>query len=232
MYGPDSMQDKRGVELTHLVYNLNNISAYLGHYRWAMTGSQIFRRKWILSLRNPMRVLLSRAAAGKNKWRLADDEVAEFFAWFNAARQVFRTLLLRRPDDTCVVSVEKFAAAPADELGRIAGAIGIAQSCVTARRLPEQFFLAMGRTGERPVVRDGYLASPTRDIRIQGWGGGFNPLIAISPERLYVRDLTQTFRSEILAIARSYIGAHALEFYLTDIQHRYENIQAHDLLDL
>jgi hypothetical protein len=232
MYGPDSVQDKRGAHLTHLVYNLNNIPAYLGHHRWSMTESQVFRRRWILSLRNPMRILLSRENTGKKKWRLDDDKVAQFFTWFNIARQAFRTLMQWRPDDTFIISVEKYAAAPTKEFGRIAGAIGVAQPWISSRRVPEQFFRVMGRTGEQPVVRDGYLASPTRDVRIQGWGGSFNPLAAVSPERLYAHDLARDVRPETLAIARNYLGAQALEFYLTDVQHRYEGIQDHELLDL
>jgi len=232
MYRTDSMQDKRAADLTHLFYNCNKKPVYLDDAQWDAADLPDYRRQWVLVMRNPLRVLLSRAATGKKKWALTESAADEFFVWFEKARRHFAMLIDRRPDDTHVVSVEQFVADPDAILGDLAGRIGLEARLVKARPNARAFFRTVSRTGETPVEREGYLSSPTRPIKIEGWGGEFNPLLSIDPDRLYRHSVADAIPAGILQLAKSRLGPRAFDFYMSDRDHRFANLRATDLLEL
>ena len=232
MYRTDSMQDKRGTDLTHLFYNCNKKPIYLDDAQWTPADLLGYHRQWVLVMRNPLRVLLSRSATGKNKWQMTEPAVEEFLAWFEKARRHFSMLLERRPNDTHVVSVEQFVASPDAVLGDLAKRLGLEGDTVTSRPDARGFFRVLSRTGEAPVEREGYLSSPTRSITIQGWGGEFNPLLKIDPDRLYRHPVVDSIPANILLLAKARLGARAFEFYMNDRDHRFERVNARDLLEL
>jgi hypothetical protein len=183
-------------------------------------------------MRNPLRVLMSRQATKKKKWQWSEASTAEFFDWFDKARAVFRDLIERRPDDALVVSIEQFVGDPQRVLLDVANRIGLDAALVHSRPGAREFFRRIGRTGERPVLRGGYLASPSRDITIKGWGGDFNPLLDIDPDRLYRHDIAAAMPPEVLRLARERLGDRAFDFYLSDWAHRFAGIRAADLLQV
>ncbi len=230
MYRTDSIQDKQAASLTHLFYNCNKRPDYLDDPQWSAEDLAGYRRKWVLVARNPLRVLLSRAATGKKKWVLTPEAADELFDWYRKASRKFLDLLDRRPSDTEVVSVEQFVTDPERNLSALAQSLGIAQGDVASRPKAKTFFRHISRTGEVPVVREGKLVSPTRPITIEGWGGEFNPLLEIDPSRLYRHVLADELPNDILAVARTRLGETAFDFYLNDHQHRFVGVKAADLL--
>jgi hypothetical protein len=195
-------------------------------------GEERYRRKWICLLRNPLRILLSRQATGKQKWQWSEQMVSDLFNWYEKARKRFIELLEHRPDDVKIVSVEQFAATPDGVLSDVCRCIGLDARLVASRPGPRTFFKTISRTGETPVVRNGRFASPTRDIFIQGWGGEFNPLYEVDAERLYRHDIVAEMPADLLRLARSRLGERAFEFYVGDKEHRFAGVGAEDLLRL
>lgn len=229
MYRTDSIQDKKIGDLTHFFYNCNKSPIYLDHPQWDPDLTE-FKRKWVLVLRNPLRILLSREATRKKKWLFSEQGADKFFTWFERARTRFIDLLDRRPDDVCVISIEQFVDNADTVMDAAAEKIGLCADLVRSRPNAREFFKIVNRTGEKPVVRNGYLSSPTRKIAIRGWGGEFNPLLNINPDRLYAHDIAASIPAEILRLARLRLGERAFEFYMSDREHRFEKVKANDLL--
>ena len=232
MYRTDSMQDKWAADLTHLFYNCNKKPTYLDDPQWAASDLPGYRRRWVLIMRNPLRVLLSRVATGKQKWQLTESAAGEFFDWFEKARRHFAMLTARLPDEAHVVSVEQFVADPGTVLGDLAGRLGLEARLVETRPGARAFFRTVSRTGEVPVEREGYLSSPTKPITIQGWGGEFNPVLSIDPDRLYRHSIADKIPAEVLRLAKSRLGPRAFDFYMSDRDHRFAQVRAIDLLEL
>jgi hypothetical protein len=161
MYRTDSIQDKEVGALTHLLYNCNKRPEYLDDPQWSVDDLPGYRRKWVLVTRNPLRVLLSRAATKKKKWALTESAAEGLFDWYEKASRTFLRLLDRRPDDTEVVSVEQFVTDPEGNLGRLASELGIAAQDLKSRSAAKAIFPSIKRTGEAPVARAGKLRSPT-----------------------------------------------------------------------
>ena len=230
MFRTDSIQDKSARELTHLFYNCGNGPAHFDKEQWKPNRALDYRRKWLLVLRNPLRILLSQHDTGKQKWKLNERQASLFFDWFERAQLTFRDLLVEHPTDTCIVSVEKVAAAPCATLKDMVARLEIDPSDLTTRPSPIDFFHRLSRTGEKPIMRNGYLASPSGVIRVQGWGGGFNPAKPVTADILFRHDLASALPDNIRKLARERIGARALEVYMSDSEHRYSNLDARDLL--
>jgi hypothetical protein len=230
MYRTDSIQDKSGRDLTHLFYTCNNAPIHLEKSQWTMQAAQEYRRKWVLILRNPLRILMSQQATGKQKWRVTPDSAAAFADGFERSRAEFRKLREQSPDDVDVLSVEQFAAQPESVLDSVWSRLGVPRDMVASRPKPREFFRRLGRTGERPVERDGYLKSPTRPISVQGWGGGFNPIAPLNPERLFNQDIAASLSSDVLQAVRGRIGSRAFDLYMSDREHRFAKMTANELL--
>lgn len=231
MYRTDSVQDKSKRDLTHLIYACNNAPLHLAKPQWMADGAPGFRRKWVLVLRNPLRILLSQQATGKTKWRLSAASAGLFLNGFERARARFRDLSQRFPDDTCVVSIEQFAEMPDAVLEQTAARLGINLVALASRPRPEQFFRRLGRTGEAPILQGGLLKSPTRSISVMGWAGKFNPVAPLDADRLYSHDLAASLSRDVLDVARERIGARLLDFYMNDRDHRFARVNANDLLE-
>jgi hypothetical protein len=230
MYRTDSIQDKTACELTHLFYNCNSGPAHLDKEQWQERGSADYRRKWVLVLRNPLRILLSQHATGKKKWSLANASASKFLDWFERARAKFRDLLEKCPKNTHIISVEKFVAAPGPTLAEAAVHLEIDPDVVASRPMPIEFFRRLGRSGEVPILRGGYLRSPTRERAVMGWGGAFNPLAPLDVDRLYSEDLVAGLPADIRELFRRRLGARAMEFYMSDREHRFADVNTNNLL--
>jgi hypothetical protein len=231
MYRTDSIQSKSACDMTHLFYNCNNgAHVHLAKSQWTLQAAQEYHRKWILILRNPLRILMSRQARGKQKWRVTSDYAAAFVDGFERSRAEFRKLRERVPDDVDVLSVEQFAARPETVMNSVCSRLGIAADIVAGRPKPQEFFRRLGRTGERPVERDGYLKSPTWPIAVQGWGGRFNPIAPLNPDRLFKQDIAASLSNDALHAVRDRIGPRAFDLYMSDRDHRFAGMTAEDLL--
>jgi len=232
MYRTDSVQDKSGRELTHLFYNCNTGPAHLDREQWQERAASEYRRKWVLLLRNPLRILLSQQATGKAKWSLTEAATLTFLDWFERALAKFRRLSENRPDDTHIISVEKFAAMPEPTLAQAAARLDIDPEAVANRPAPAEFFRHLARTDEIPILRGAFLQSPTRDLAVMGWGGAFNPLAPIDADQLYAHELAAALPRDIRALIRGRIGARAMDLYMNDRAHRFADVDAADLLRL
>jgi len=232
MYHFDSIQDKSLTSITHLVYNNNNSPVHLDRRDWREDEMSGYRRKWILVLRNPLRILLSQNATRKQKWRLTEEWACQFSDWFEKSRRRFLELLAHKPKDTLVVCIEKFAAGPGETLAEVASQLDLDAKQLARSVRPVEFFRLLGRTGEKPVVRDGVLTSPTRDLPVGGWGGGFNPLVEPDPDRLYRDDLAANIPKEILIVLKARLGNAVVEYFMNDRAHRFTDRPATSLLEL
>ena len=230
MYRADSIQDKSARDMTHLFYICNNAPVHLAKSQWTAQGAQDYRRKWVLIMRNPLRILMSQQATGKQKWRVTQETAEAFMDGFERSRATFREQCERFPDDVAVVSIEQFAAKPEAVLEAVCSQLGIPRDMVSGRPKPEEFFRRLGRTGEHPVVQGGYLKSPTRPISVLGWGGGFNPVAPVNPDRLYERDIAASLTADVLETVRRRIGPRAFDLYMSDREHRFAGMTASELL--
>jgi hypothetical protein len=230
MYRTDSIQSKSACEVTHLFYTCNNAPVHLAKSQWTVQAAQEYRRKWVLILRNPLRILMSQQATGKQKWRVTAESAEAFVDGFERSRAAFRKLREQRPDDVDVLSVEQFAAQPDTVLSSLCPRLGVPPGMVAGRPKPQEFFCRLGRTGERPVKHDGYLKSPTLPIAVQGWGGGFNPIAPLNPDRLFDEDISASLSGDVLQVVRGRIGPKAFDLYMSDRDHRFAGMTANDLL--
>jgi hypothetical protein len=171
--------------------------------------AQDYRRKWVLIMRNPLRILMSQQTTGKRKWRVTQESAEAFMDGFERSRATFRERCERFPGAVAVVSIEQFAAKPEAVLEAVCSQLGIPLDVVSGRPKPEEFLRRLSRTGERPVVQGDYLKSPTRPISVLGWGGGFNPIAPLNPDRLYERDTAASLTADVLEMVRRRIGPRA-----------------------
>ncbi len=228
-FGFDSMQEKSGERLTHLVYNANSRSAWRLP-TWDPEAHCDLSRYWVFVSRNPFRVLASMANTGKDKWALTADNAADFLHYFRSLTAHFRRLRDTVPDRTVVLSVERFFLRRDMHFVGLCERLGLPRQAVAEAPDPHAFFGRVFRCGSRPVLRDGYLASPKTGARICGRGGGFNPIADVDVARLFseVRDLPD----DVIGLAREILGDEAVAFYLDDPPHRYETLDDDRLLDL
>lgn len=229
IFGIDSVQEKSGSALTHLIYMGNSPTAYRLS-AWNPIEHSDLTRYWVFVTRNPFRILRSRAATHKEKWELTVSNASDVFLHFRSMTEHFRKLRRTIPDRTIAVSVESFFLNHEARFKRLCEQIGLPPRSVVEAPQPVDFFKKVVRCASEPVLEGAYLVSPKSGQKVLARGGGFNPILPIEIPRLF--SSVEKLPDEIVKSARQILGDTAVEFYLNDSPHRYQNLDDDWLLDL
>lgn len=224
IFRTESIQGKHGHDITHLVYNANQVGVE-DRPTWAADRFDEMTRSWVFVTRNPFRILNSMA-----RKRGMERVVEQNFRNFRDRTRHFRAMRTANPSRTFVVSFEQFSLEPTTGLHELCRRLDLPSGSLAAMPTAVEFFQTVFRCGSRPVVKDGHLVSPLTGERISGWGGGFNPLGEVDAKRAF-RGRKQWPKS-VLETARRFLGAEAVEFYLSDTPDQYRSVTADALLDL
>ena len=211
-FGVNSLQSKRGRDISHLFYLLNNQS-FPASPAWRADNPMPWPRIWLFLFRNPLRCLLSMDASGKAKWKLTADFAGDFLEKFRQRLLLSAGMERDAPDRVRSLCYERFVQQPGAMVEDICQFIGIDAG---ERATPQAFFRRLQRCGSAPQPRGGYLASPLTGERIEGSGGGFNPLSPIDPARAFTPPLKDAFPGEFHAPAAARLGQALFDLCMTE----------------